>query len=274
MDMNNVIRVTDFQRDVIEKSGSVPVLVDFWAEWCGPCKMLGPVLERLAGEAGGRWVLATLDTEAHPRIATDWGIRSIPNVKLFIDGAVVDEFTGALPEHAIRRWLERALPSQSAKTIAKARELLGRGDAAAAEALLIPLVDAEPDSPEARIVYARSILLRDPLKAAGLVEGLEEPLYADELETIAAVSRARTVVDGPGALPASPVREGYVAAARSLLAGDYDGALERYIGIIREDRYYDDDGSRKACLAIFRLLGEEHEVTLRHRREFGSALYV
>jgi putative thioredoxin len=272
--METVVRVTDFQRDVIDRSLSVPVLVDFWAEWCGPCKILGPVLERLAAGAAGRWVLATLDTEAHPRVAADWGIRSIPNVKLFVDGAVVDEFTGALPEHAVLQWLERAIPAPSAKTIRMARELLARGDAAAAEAAIRPLYDADPSVPEARIVFARSILLRDPSKAVELVRGLEEPLWAEELETIATVARAGAIAGGAGPLPESPVRERYIAAARSMHAGEYDAALEAYIGIIREERMYDDDGSRKACLAIFRLLGEEHDVTLRHRREFGSALYV
>jgi putative thioredoxin len=272
--MTNIIRVTDFQRDVIDRSRSIPVLVDFWADWCGPCKILGPVLERLAGDADGRWLLATLDTEAHPRVAADWGIQSIPNVKLFVDGAAVDEFTGALPERAIRQWLERALPSPSAKTIQRARELLARGDAGAAEAAIRPLHDADPSQPEARILYARSILLRDPLTAAELVNGLEEPLFSEELETIAAIGRARVIAGGAGNLPESPVRDPYIAAARLMIAGDYDAALGAYIGILREDRWYDDDGARKSCLAIFRLLGEEHEVTLRHRREFGSALYV
>jgi putative thioredoxin len=272
--MGNVTAVTDFQRDVIDRSGSVPVLVDFWAEWCGPCKMLTPILERLAGSADGRWVLATLDTEAHPRIAADWGIQSIPNVKLFVDGAVAAEFTGALPEHAVREWLDRAIPPPSAKIVLQARRLLAAGDAAAAEAAIKPLFETNPAEPEVRIIYARSILLRDPRKAVELVRGLEEPLFAEELETIAAVDRARTIAGGEVSLPESVVRESYISAMRLMFAGDYDAALVVFIGIIREDRWYDDDGSRKSCLAIFRLLGEEHDVTQRRRREFGSALYA
>ncbi len=272
--MTNIIRVEDFQRDVVEKSRTVPVLVDFWAEWCGPCKALGPVLERLAGEADGRWVLATLDTERHPRISADWGIRSIPNVKLFVDGMVVDEFTGALPESAIRQWLARAIPAPSAKTVAAARALLARNDDAGAAALLEGVVAAEPGNAEARVVLARAVLLTDTPRALGLVLGLEEPLLSDDLDTISTVGRLRDIIDGKVDLPESPVRASYLRAARHLLSGAYDAALEAFIAIIREERPYDDDGSRKACLAIFRILGEEHEVTQRHRREFGSALYV
>ena len=102
--------ITDFTTDVLERSNSIPVLVDFWAAWCGPCRTLGPVLERLAEKQAGRWVLAKVDTEKFPQIAAQYGVRGIPNVKLFIKGKVVDEFTGALPERAVEQWLAKAVP--------------------------------------------------------------------------------------------------------------------------------------------------------------------
>ena len=272
--MDNIVRVRDFQHDVIERSFSVPVLVDFWAEWCAPCKMLGPVLERLAGEAGGRWTLATVDTEEHPRVSEDWGIRSIPNVKLFVGGKAVNEFTGALPEYAVRQWIERAVPSPSAEAVERARTMLARGEDTAAAALLEGIVASEPGNAGARVFLARAVLFSDTQRAVNLVRGIEEPLLLDDLDTISTVARLRDLLDRTVKLPASPVREAYLAAAGKFLSGDYDAALAAFIGVIREERLYDDDGARKACLAIFRVLGEEHDITRRHRRDFGSALYV
>ncbi|QXD16127.1 thioredoxin [Rhodocaloribacter litoris] len=103
-----------FQKEVLDKSRQKPVLVDFWAPWCGPCRVLGPTLEKLARESKGKWRLVKVNTDRHPELSMRYGVRGIPAVKLFVDGEVRGEFVGALPEPAIRRWLDEHLPAAAA----------------------------------------------------------------------------------------------------------------------------------------------------------------
>ena len=264
----------DFEKDVIERSRVLPVLVDFWAEWCGPCKVLGPVLEKLAGEQSDRWVLAKLDTEAFPHISARYGIRSIPNVKLFVDGEVVDEFVGALREPAVVQWLSKAIPSRYRAQLADARQMLDDGGAETALELLQPVVAAEPDTHEALVLTARAALPDDPVEAGKLVEPvtLGSPHY-DEAEAVRALRSSFAKADDPGLLPDSPVREAYLRALRSARAGDFEAALEGLIDVVRRDRRYDDDGARKGCIAIFNLLGNDHELTRRFRSALSRALF-
>src|SRR5512146_1797389 len=114
--------VRDFNKDIIERSKTIPVLVDFWAEWCGPCRILGPVLEKLAVKYKNRFELVKVNTDKNQEIAARYGIRGIPNVKLFIDGKVADEFTGALPEPAVEQWLKKAIPGKHTEELKKVRE--------------------------------------------------------------------------------------------------------------------------------------------------------
>src|SRR5436190_229581 len=123
-----VLEVSDFQADVLEASRDKPVVVDFWAPWCGPCRMLGPVLEKLAATNDGSWTLAKVNTDENQEVARQYGIMSIPAVKLFIDGEVVDEFIGALPEPSVKEWLERAVPSESKARLSEAKAAIEAGE--------------------------------------------------------------------------------------------------------------------------------------------------
>ncbi len=267
--------VNDFQKDVIDKSADVPVLVDFWAEWCGPCRVLGPVLERLASRADGRWILRKVDTERFPEVSAQYGIRSIPNVKLFSGGEPINEFVGALPELAVAQWLEKALPDPHREILDQAEALLRSNhlDAAAHEADKV-LSDV-PSHERARTIAATALLYSDSARAYELIKDLDESSEQWELAgSIQEIARLLWRISDESSFEEKPVKLTYVKAVEALKAKDFDSALAGFIDVIREDRYYDDDGSRKACIAIFKYLGEDHPITIQHRRDFGSALYV
>ncbi len=274
MGEQSVYEVQDFQRDVLDRSHTIPVVVDFWAEWCGPCRVLGPVLERLAASASGRWALAKVDTDHHQDIAAQYGIRSIPAVKLFIDGAVRDEFVGALPEQAVTRWLDKALPHPLSKEVARAEQMLLEGSVEEARRVLGNIMATDPDNEHAASLLARSLWPTDPARAVLLVKGIEEHSeFFPAAEAVRTVGSLLERLRDPSSFPADPVREPYLEAVQALADGNYGRALEQFISVIRTSRYYDDDGARKACIALFRLLGDDHELTGRFRREFSSALY-
>lgn len=267
-------QISDFQTDVIKRSHEVPVLVDFWAEWCAPCKVLGPILERLAVKSDGQWILAKVDTDKHQELAAKYGIRGIPNVKLFVDGKVANEFTGALPEPAVVQWLKKALPDKFRKEIERARQLLRDNKASEAQGLLERIIAEDSAHEYARVLLAESLVAADPKKAVTLVAGIEE--HSEHFPMVDAIRTFRALtskLQQPSMLPDDPVKPAYLAALKQLASFNYEAAVKNFIDVIRANRYYDDDGARKACIAIFRILGDDHEVTQKLRREFSSALY-
>jgi putative thioredoxin len=267
--------ISDFQADVIQRSTTVPVLVDFWAEWCGPCRVLGPVLDRLCEKQAGRWVLAKVNTDVQQDIAAQYGVRGIPSVKLFVDGKVAAEFTGALPEGAVEEWLEKSLPNPFKRELETAQEMIRKDDTAGARELLESLLQRAPANEHARVLLAATYIFRDPAKAEDLVKAIEEhsnhfPI-ADAVRSIAALWRKK---EAPTKLSDDPVKTLYLDAIRELSLNNLDLSLEKFINVIRLNRMYDDDGARKAVVALFRILGDEHPTVLAHRRSFSSALYV
>lgn len=267
--------ITDFSAEVLERSHTIPVLVDFWAEWCGPCKTLGPILERLAEKNKDRWILGKVNTDVHQDIAARYGIRSIPSVKLFVDGNVHKEFTGSLPERAVEQWLDKALPGRFRKEIAKAETLLADEGIAEGRSILESVLAQDGGNERARVLLARSYVTSDGVKAAGLVENIEEhseqfPM-ADAIRTIVELSRTaarRETVTGESA------GLSYHSAIKALTESDFAAAVEQFIDVIRIERTYNDDGARKAVIAIFRVLGDDHPITMKYRRAFSSALNV
>ncbi len=269
------IDVDNFEDEVIQTSRRVPVLVDFWAPWCGPCHALGPILERLAERSDGKWKLAKLNTDEHPDVSQRYGIRGIPAVKLIVDGEVVDEFTGALPEYAVTQWLEKALPSENKKRLARAESAIEEGNESTAESLLEEILEDEPQNPKARLLLARILAFREPQRAADLatVSAFAGTGFVQIEEAVKTVARLFQLAEDTGALPEGDGRGTYLSALKALTSRDFDTALERFIEVIRTDRYYDDDGARKACVAVFTLLGDDHPVVKKYRRKFDMALY-
>ena len=136
--------VKDFSTDVLQASFNKPILVDFWAEWCGPCRVLGPSLERLAAKNNGEWSLVKVNSDENPELSAEYGIRSIPNVKLFYKGEVINEFVGALPEQAIIEWLKKNIPGKHQDLLSNAETLLSSGNEMEAQQILDELLRKDP----------------------------------------------------------------------------------------------------------------------------------
>ena len=282
---SHVIEVTTetFASDVIERSYECPVVVDFWAEWCGPCRTLGPVLEALAREYAGAFVLAKAETEAVPEVAARFGVKSIPAVYGLRNGRVVDAFVGALPESAIRAWLNDLLPTPAEKALAEVRSLEST-DLEAAEARYREAVELAPTDPAARIGLARVLLHRGNTdEAKALLKALEGRGFLEpEAEVLAAELMLRTQSAEVGgldaaraALAAEPGNPSLTLKLAEALAasGAYEQALELALGLVEYHSKALGDEPRRLMLNVFQLLPPDSELTSDYRRKLSAALY-
>jgi len=256
-----VIEATDqnFIEAVVEESKRRPVVVDLWAAWCGPCRTLGPMLEKIAGQRGGDFLLAKLDVDANPYTAGQFGVQSIPTVIAFKDGRPVDGFVGAVPEPMINEFVDRLLPTEADRDAAAALEEELEGDLADAEAKYREALEADEGNREARLGLGR--VLAETGRDDEARQTLMPLLPDDDAERVLAALEVRSWAALEGA--------GTLASAKRLAAqGRHREALDGMLGALQ-----DDPGARQAMLDVFAVLGDEDPIVAEYRRRLANALF-
>ncbi len=269
--------------ELMEASFRVPVLIDYWASWCQPCLMLMPILAKLAEEYQGKFILGKLNTEEEQELAAQFGIRSIPTVKLFRNGGPVDEFMGALPEGAVREFLDRHVGRESDAQVLEAHERLNAGDAEGAVEALEAAREGDPDNPRVAVALAEAQAVAGDTDAA---EATLDSLPINDQES-PEVERLRTHLFFQAELAGVPttseleaIHEGepndsevqLQLALRKVVDRDYESAMDLLLELMKRDRKYGDDAARKTLVKVFDLLGNDPRVH-DYRRRMASLLY-
>lgn len=274
------ITAENFQHVVLDGSREVPVLVDFWADWCQPCKMLMPLLAQLADAYQGKFILGKLNTEEQQALAMQFGIRSIPTCKLFRNGNEVDEFAGALPESEIRAFLDKHLPRESDGAVAAAEQLLASGDPGAALEILSPAQASDPSNTRILRAMAQAYAIQGDYPAANAaLDALpEEEQASPEIGILRGQMYFAEVAPQPedvAALQARLEADGkdsealYKVALAAVMSQDFASAIDLLLKLMASDRSYGDDAARHALLKLFDMLGDDPLVANSRRRMFN-----
>ena len=278
------LTAANFDSVVIDGSFDRPVLVDFWADWCAPCRMLMPILAKLVEEYGGKFILAKLNTEEEQALAAQFGIRSLPTVQLFKEGRPVDQFMGALPETQIREFLDRHIARASDGLLAQAQGLMAAGDLDRARGLIQRARKEDPANPRTSLVEVQLTAAQgDVAEAQAQLERLPIELAHDpevaalrgQLQFAAALAGAPEAAILRARLESDPndSEARYQLAAQRVVAGDYEAALGLLLELMKRDRAYGDDAGRKGMLAVYDLLGGAGDLVTRYRARMMNALY-
>ncbi len=264
-----------FGDEVLQRSFEVPVVVDFWAPWCAPCRTLGPILERATIAAGGAFRLARVNVDDNPQLAIRFGVRGIPAVKAFRQGEVVSEFVGAQPEPVVRRFLERVAPSEADAALVRALGLQTTRHWADAEAAFREVLERDDASPAASLGLLECLLMQGRgLEAKRLLMDFPpgtEWARAERLRPLAgllAEAESLEPVD-----PADPLAAQVVQAGRLIARGNLEAAMDGLLDALRSDKNYRGGQARLALLGLFALLGDADPLTRAYRDELASILF-
>jgi len=281
-----IFEVTDstFDELVIEGSSETPVAVDFWAEWCAPCKALSPILEKVVRSLGGAIRLGKLDIGSNPSSGARFGIRGVPTVKVFRAGQVAIEFVGVLPEEEVRRVFDKVIPQREDTLVEEALKRLSAGDAKGAEEKLEQVLQTEPSHARANLEMGRLALSLGELERGkrhleavpeGTGEFEEAARYMAMVEFKEACDKCGGLGQAQQKLERAPSsNDAKFDLARCLAADmDYEGALELLLQIVQANREYRDGAAKEAMVRIFAIAGQQSLVAQRYRSRLASALY-
>ncbi|MGF6724101.1 putative thioredoxin [Paraburkholderia sp. GAS41] len=275
-----------FEQDVIAASTLAPVLVDFWAPWCGPCKTLGPMLEKLEAEYAGKWRLVKVNVDENQELAAHFQVRSIPHVMAFADGQAVDQFVGVLPESQLRAFLDRLVPQGADAARAEAQAALAEGRREDAYDALKAALAYDPGYDDARLDLIELLLEDNRVDEARNEVDLLSPKTTQGIDArFNAIKTRLDAMDAASDLPPTDALEARVAAepgdlearfdlASALIARrNYAGALEHLLTIVQRDRTFRDDIGRKTMLSVFDLAAHQPEVVSQWRRKLSATLF-
>ena len=275
----------DFEEQVVEASFRQPVVIDFWAPWCAPCKVLKPILEKLAAEYEGKFKLAKVNSDENQEIAARYAVRGIPSVKAMVDGNIVNEFTGALPESSVREWLDRIIPSPAEELRREAQRMVDADDLDGALQKLAEAARLEPNNEVVRVDSAEILLAQNNAdEAQRLLDSLRDPDILKDARVLQLKAQVRLAemkeeAESEASLAAAIAANENDLEARFRLANVLIAAnraaegMDQLLEIVRRDRSFRDDIGRKTLLDVFNLLGGQGELVSEYRRKLSGLLH-
>jgi putative thioredoxin len=271
VDVNEV----NFESEVILRSHEIPVVVDFWAPWCGPCRTLGPILERLAIEAGGAFQLAKLNVDDNPNLAIRHGVQGIPAVKAFLNGQIQSEFVGAQPEPVVRRFIEHLAPSEAEKAVEEAQSLLATRHWLEAEKSFRLVMDEDETNAAAALGLVKALLMQgNGVDSMQILENFPAGTEWATAEQLAPLAKILADLEEEKPYPEDdPLAARLYQAARLIARSNLPAAMDGLLDILREDKDYRDSLPKQVMLAVFVLLGDNDPLTRQYRDELASVLF-